>query len=53
MKNVLAQNHEWADRRKTEFSKPLAGFFKDAEFLDSLLVTDKTDPLEEDWETER
>jgi ATP-dependent helicase/nuclease subunit A len=50
VKNVLAQSHEWPDRRKTEFSKPLAGFFKDAEFLDSLLVTDKTDPLEEDWE---
>jgi len=52
--NVLEQVHaasmEWPRGKKTEWLKPLAGFFEEAAFLASLArVSGHSDPLTEDW----
>ncbi|MBN2506313.1 MAG: UvrD-helicase domain-containing protein [Verrucomicrobia bacterium] len=47
---ILAQDLTWPARKKSAFRKPLARFFDDARFLQSLLPGPTCpDPLGEDW----
>lgn len=46
---IVAVDADYPARKKTALRKPLEAFFEDAEFLASLAVAGKTDPLAEDW----
>ena len=48
-KILAAENGLWPKGKKTALQKPLAAFFKDAEFLATLASTPATEPLTEDW----
>ncbi len=46
---VTARSGNYPKGKTVALRKPLEGFFEDAEFLGSLMATDKDDPLAEDW----
>ncbi|MGH7976560.1 MAG: UvrD-helicase domain-containing protein, partial [Limisphaerales bacterium] len=46
---ILAADENYPARKKTILRQPLEDFFDDAKFLNSLVSTNETDPLAEDW----
>ncbi len=50
LEQILAASLEWPRGKKTEWQKPLEGFFSEVAFLGSLArISDKGDPMAEDW----
>ena len=46
---IAARSGNYPKGKTVALRKPLEGLFEDAEFLGSLIATDKGDPLAEDW----
>ena len=46
---IVVADENWPRGEKTVFRKPLEDFFEDAKFLNSLVATNGSDPLAEDW----